>query len=889
LRGPLIVVGLVVVLAGVSYLYWIRRRRVPRSTEVSDPNKTGEMFVKPAPTLQTIASPGPDLESALRTGCPAPPVIPEVRGEQEPLEATAIAANPEPQPHVGAGPGEREALDEGTTRRLSEPAKQTVLSDALDNSATPTKKATPIPLDQRPPARIEPSKRGGRARVEDKTVATRAVGQPECQARPEVICRQSGTMWQLDVDPSVDSRLGSPVVLQGEEPLDPAAGGRFPLRKLDQPVEVSLSGRVLQLELLGPSKRFLLFKMRRDWSGRGRMVPHLTFGYFLVVAPVEWQRVDSGTVSVEPERVVGTPRCRAHFVFVPKEKGTVVRFRTAQDQDVSIPARGRLFELGGDICPDASQRRGPLFVGSAPTILAEPDAWDLVDSVVCGEEGRRRRGGRAVLTHKDGQQQQEFLSSACGRSGWYFVRFYDHDQNLLESLDFRFCRSLHSIEVSAPSAWEAPGGPARIRFNHDRGLRVHPANAHSATEARIEGGDTITEVFLPPNPDLDVTEWRLMDDLGQVSLEIALPRVWWRLCDAVPAEKWEARPVRLSSDEITPVSERYLWVRTPLVLIADSIAIGPEPDRTRLFPAYKHGLQIYKHRLFRIPLRDFSDLVELTENTELSLWIFANSEKPIEVLTVFRECRILKFEIVQDNEGNTTILRFRWAEEGEAAEKRVVLTCVSADVRVPACEILVDASARNFEIRRSSGLLPPANYRLELFTRLKSSSGFVEKKALCESFRVLSNEELLKQGEIHLESVSWKNGKIELKDYNYVIRVEGRIIHGRMPAGIDGEAALIKEINDGWYVGEMRVTRFPQSYDMTAEFVCNPVKFEYRSLDNRIVCVEDRDGDGGVFCPICGHIVWRRLWLNGERLRGHEPHLVTDFELRISAGGHLSA
>lgn len=81
----------------------------------------------------------------------------------------------------------------------------------------------------------------------------------------------------------------------------------------------------------------------------------------------------------------------------------------------------------------------------------------------------------------------------------------------------------------------------------------------------------------------------------------------------------------------------------------------------------------------------------------------------------------------------------------------------------------------------------------------------------------------------------------------------------------------MKSINEGWYCGRLEVElpsgdagAFDTEIDNT-----NPVKCQYSLSENSVTAIEDRDGDGAMFCSDCGRLYWDAERLKSEESRNH--------------------
>ena len=92
-------------------------------------------------------------------------------------------------------------------------------------------------------------------------------------------------------------------------------------------------------------------------------------------------------------------------------------------------------------------------------------------------------------------------------------------------------------------------------------------------------------------------------------------------------------------------------------------------------------------------------------------------------------------------------------------------------------------------------------------------------------------------------------------------------------------------INEGWYVGNISVTE--ELRIRTEMDGVNPVKFEYDSRNNCIESIEDKEGDGVYFCPLCKELFWSNKHYEKEKGKGHEKDLLTREDIKFKIENKL--
>lgn len=342
------------------------------------------------------------------------------------------------------------------------------------------------------------------------------------------------------------------------------------------------------------------------------------------MTPLDWERVaeSAGHEIVAPEYVLGASY-RAHHLEVSDLLAGPVVFDTPSGH-VVLPTQSAGFELEGDLLADAHPEAGPLFHGSPPQLHSMRNI--TYRTVVVGEEGPREgtRGWRARAA--DFEQLRPGI--AAQGAGWFFVRLYDANDDLIDSLDFRFFAKLQAIELDAVPPVPAADGhrPARfhLRFAYGSDCEVRPADI--PVDGRLfvtREQDDSYHIEIPPLPDCDESLWMIRERNGtEVEVCLRVDRLWWSVADEASAPdstEWNDRQLELRAADLAATSRRVLRVRLPTAFFAREVRVGVQPDRCLAFrPIAGHP------RERQIPLRDlgrFSDPAEHAANAELKLWI----------------------------------------------------------------------------------------------------------------------------------------------------------------------------------------------------------------------------------------------------------------------------
>ena len=426
---------------------------------------------------------------------------------------------------------------------------------------------------------------------------------------PELVCKWGGEKgWVVAV--SLPPKTSCGEIRQGDKIL----GDDRVLVRLDCDVEVDFDGD--KTETVKLSGGLLIFRARQNWPksrecGRATLVAN--GGYYIVFAPAS-----CGKRLGNPP--VGQPRCDypnfgAHYFVGGDASDDFENYRFSRTETQ--------FSLEGNIVCDDSADMGELFVGGIPR-LKDKHGWRDISQVAVGEEG----GGR-WLGNFDPREKQIADILQNGASGWFFVRIYDDDGQLLRSMHFRHSKGLREIRVDGKSDdWRgfvfAPlsGGykPARVEF-------VGETEATQTANPRIrEKAQNNFEI--DPHPCADSSRYVLQDDSGSVEVAVALPRVWWKLANA---DNWRATPETIDRKRFRQAYDEILRIRLPR--FAKTIRAGfADLGKPRF-----GFLDVDEYRQIDLPLAYFADYPEADKSfgRQAMLSVDVNGQdKPFVVLCI---------------------------------------------------------------------------------------------------------------------------------------------------------------------------------------------------------------------------------------------------------------
>lgn len=475
----------------------------------------------------------------------------------------------------------------------------------------------------------EPIKRGGKPRVRAQDLQkqqTRRI--PTRRSNLEIVCWKRERQWVVAVEVP-EELLEKPglTVLQNGSLLqqDESEETCWRLKQVYGEVIVRWNENDSAREAkvgLGPDS-YLLFKLSGQSLDRGRLVKFPSTGSYLVIVPENWERDEalSGLPPAMPEPVYFA-RYHAHFFDLEKRDNEKIAFRLPNGRRLVIESKAPRFELAGRQLGDASETMGPLFGEAPPRIRAlDPQAWQEVGTIVIGEEGRGRGRWRIAFSPDLGQAEQDLpLEVADRRGGWCFLRFYDNNDDLIESIDFRFLSVLKNIIVRQPPPLPTGDGhkAVRVEFLHEPSCTVEPKAGSENIQVERQNDKTILSI--PPDLACDESRWIVSSEAGsKVEVTINIERIWWAIGEEnrLPSD-WQDRPAVLSREDFNATSSRALWLQLPRCRWVDKVFVGFERSRAR-----PYDVRVTEKTVV-IPLREYGDCPEVEDQTQeynLKLWV----------------------------------------------------------------------------------------------------------------------------------------------------------------------------------------------------------------------------------------------------------------------------
>ncbi|MDL1891918.1 hypothetical protein FBQ87_03370 [Sphingobacteriales bacterium CHB3] len=490
-------------------------------------------------------------------------------------------------------------------------------------------------------AKISPENRGGARRGKRTTEATeKRPDKKQRVRRPELVCWKQSRKWFLGVEFQAENGEASEVrVTQSNSDLTKASNSRWQLSDLFESITVARQPTNEQYELQPADKErpFLLFKLAGENLNSGRRVRYASSGVYLVIAPQDWIRDDaqSGTALVPPSHC-HLACFQAHFFHLNSRDNDRIAFRNPDGRQIQVPNGNSRFDLEGCKIDDANDEMGPFF-GRTPPFLTANDITNLkdIETIVLGEEGNTSNGWRESFKPDTDNARVNLPPYLQGKeAGWFFLRIYDTNDELIDSLDFRFAKSLYAIRIDEHNILPSEEGhkSVKIALECANSLCNLFPSGHNLKAERVD--KTRIEIEVPPQPDNDRTEWIFWSSTKEkVNLALLVERVWWTICKPdIPIEhsEWQDRALPLSATHLKATSSFVLRIRLPKPRWTKKVRIGFDERRSRTYP-----IEVSKNTV-DIPLNHFEGVSQLEDSSQvhpLFLWLDESRKQTVAFLS----------------------------------------------------------------------------------------------------------------------------------------------------------------------------------------------------------------------------------------------------------------
>ena len=422
-----------------------------------------------------------------------------------------------------------------------------------------------------------PGERGSR-RDQSKRAAkagNNSVVTPTFTPRPELICRKLRGSPQWEIILSVPEECNIVEVRHNNSPLS-HENGEYRLSSFSGHLSAQYAdtGKNVVFPLFD-GKTPLFFKFQQKWRGNGHNIKRVTYGHFIIIAPRESKRMGKGWALEESEECTDA-EFRAHAFF--RDKADTGDNAAGFEDFGTMLADAGCQLLGNRVFDDSDH--GELFVGKPPELIPAPGiAWMRV-----GEEKRSGWHGENFRC-----AEKSLGDVLNGREGRFFLRAYDNEIILVDSIEFRYCSALHEIRMDgkpySPDLLIAPSStghsPTKLQFVNRDGAPIHLIKQKDNSQDKLVSNDIVT---VPPDPDCDRVARVLNSGAYRVNIEIELPRIWWSLCKSKhELGPWRDKALNMTRDEFRELADENAVIQLRLPSRIQRVKSGFERNLNRTF------------------------------------------------------------------------------------------------------------------------------------------------------------------------------------------------------------------------------------------------------------------------------------------------------------------
>ena len=358
-----------------------------------------------------------------------------------------------------------------------------------------------------------------------------------------------------------------------------------------------------------------------------------------------------------------------------------------------------------------------------------------------------------------------------------------------------------------------------------------------------------------------------------IPLTFSIPKIRWRLqglddsqydhwCDKVLEELWIG--------DWLEAQELFLIIETPwfyagkisLVLLENSISIEiGKPN----------------NKIIRVDLKALEDNLRAgppLETVSISL-IDAITNIPNIPLFSVRTCWLAeKIKCFHYPIGDSVRLDVSWKEKGKANQKAVRLWYLSDNQPKLIQEQVVSQNEQETHFSSTSTIIKSGKYLIHLEPFDQWSSRPLCPKLNDQNTAIIEIITKTPEKSVYIRSVGVdEHHTYPLPQGSYRIDIIGKVINQKLPDNLDIQdidQVMIAPFNENWYVGNLEVKGIPEVIMHLSD--TNPVKFEYDSQKHIVTSIEDRHGDGAVYCFQCNMLFWYQGTVLNEKTKKHRNY-----------------
>ena len=399
----------------------------------------------------------------------------------------------------------------------------------------------------------------------------------------------------------------------------------------------------------------IVFKFGKNWTGTGRRTFGFPKGHILVITPNTWRR--TGNAPVEHD-LCADSNFYAHYFYRDQGNNTKAKDIDGFEEHSMIATYS--IELEGQTVFDCSGD-GDLFVGGIPVLKPSKD-------VLWARVGQEEENGWIGESFKPSERPLSEIIN--GREGRFFLRAYDFQMKLIDSICFRYFHGLKEILVDNELYTQdtirlpSPEGylSTEIKFLNPEGKIITPTDIPEA--ARVTNSGVIE---VPPQSVSDQVVCTLKDSPGKIDVVVDIPRIWWRIeSSSVESEEWHDKPLGMTKQEF----KKYADMGAILCILSrrhESLKIGFDEEVDRTYKWRK------SEEFVQVPFEDFADYDQIRPHVHLSKASHFNikwSDRIIPIIQIAADPKpkivLFKVEPKEIHPGETATLHWNSQNAGRA-------------------------------------------------------------------------------------------------------------------------------------------------------------------------------------------------------------------------------
>lgn len=361
--------------------------------------------------------------------------------------------------------------------------------------------------------------------------------------------------------------------------------------------------------------------------------------------------------------------------------------------------------------------------------------------------------------------------------------------------------------------------------------------------------------------------WQVDTGTARAPVSFDLPKLLWCFSSDIVSQAagWQMyQRQELWLDDWESLQEQFLLVKLPAE-VQGELALGSDA-------ADRQEIRRIVNQIARFDLLAWRDSLRAGKPLK---WLRLTHPDPAvqikdaPICTIRSAWEAQDLACVQMGEGERVILRIGWSERGRAQE-RVLCIWDQAGRRV--LHRSLSSGERTARVETDTTTLPPGAYLIHLapidpwWRTLPAYPGPQAPSTI--QIEVVGVQQV-RQDEVLTVTKVEDEGVILPLAQPYRLRITGRIIGQQAPRELQLDGVVVKRTNAGWFWGEL--LEEGDDEQRAEARASNPLKFRYALLRPGLSAIEDRNGDGAMYCHKCQRLHWREERVNHP---DHAPTLV---------------